>query len=99
MVTPEKLIVLHKLSKKFPKSKIVPTENDIYFRKQLIQGYVHDQGAALFGGIALHAGLFANAIDLMKLMQFYLDGGKCGNKYLINKALRKWLYLPGSSNP
>ena len=60
---------------KRPLSSIVPTENDTYFRDQLVHGYVHDQGASLFGGIALHAGLFSNAIDLMKLMQLYLDGG------------------------
>ena len=60
---------------KRPLSSIVPTENDTYFRNQLVHGYVHDQGASLFGGIALHAGLFSNAIDLMKLMQLYLDGG------------------------
>ena len=89
-------ITYHPLEK-FPKSKIVPTENDVYFRKQLIQGYVHDQGAALFGGVALHAGLFANAIDLMKLMQFYLDGGKCGNKYLLNeKTISKFTNSPFS---
>jgi len=60
---------------KFNLSSIVPTEDDNYFRDQLIHGYVHDQGAALFGGVALHAGLFSNAIDLMKLMQLYLDNG------------------------
>ena len=67
-------ITYHPLEK-FPINQIVPTEKDNYFRKQLIQGYVHDQGAALCGGVALHAGLFTNATDLMKLMQLYLDGG------------------------
>ena len=59
----------------FHLSSIVPTEDDQYFRHQLVHGYVHDQGASLFGGVALHAGLFSNAIDLMKVMQLYLDEG------------------------
>ena len=59
----------------FHPSLIVATENDDYFRNQLIKGYVHDQGAALLGGVALHAGLFSNAIDMMKLMQLYLNNG------------------------
>ena len=55
---------------------IVPTEKDELFRKKLVQGYVHDQGAALLGGVAGHAGLFSNAHDLAKLMQMYLQKGE-----------------------
>ncbi|NDC93372.1 MAG: hypothetical protein EB087_06655, partial [Flavobacteriales bacterium] len=40
----------------FPKTKIIPTENDLIFRKQLIHGHVHDPGAAMLGGVAGHAG-------------------------------------------
>ena len=54
---------------------IIPTENDTYFRNQLVHGYVHDPGAALFGGVGLHAGLFSNGIDMVKLMQVFLDDG------------------------
>ena len=71
----EALRITYNPRSKFHLSEIVPTENDQYFRNQLIHGYVHDQGASLFGGVALHAGLFSNAIDLMKLMQLYLDNG------------------------
>ena len=89
-------ITYHPLEK-FPINKIVPTENDNYFRKQLIQGHVHDQGAALLGGVALHAGLFTNATDLMKLMQLYLDGGVHNNKYLLSeKTLSKFTDAPFS---
>jgi hypothetical protein len=31
----------------YPPEQIAPTENDLKFRKQLVRGYVHDQGAAL----------------------------------------------------
>ena len=57
---------------------IVPTEDDNYFRKQLICGDVHDQTAALFGGVSGHAGLFSNARDLAVIMQLLLNHG-CAN--------------------
>ncbi|VAW24236.1 beta-glycosyl hydrolase / Uncharacterized esterase, partial [hydrothermal vent metagenome] len=58
---------------KFSKNSIVPTEKDDYYRNQLIQGYVHDMGAAMQGGIGGHAGLFSNANDISKMMQLYLQ--------------------------
>ncbi len=64
----------------FNKNAIIPTELDTYFRKQLVQGYVHDQGAAMKGGVAGHAGVFSNANDLAKLMQLYLQKGYYGGK-------------------
>lgn len=63
---------------KFDKSEIVPTENDQVFRKQLLQGYVHDPGAAMLGGVCGHAGVFSTADDLAKIMQMYLNGGEYG---------------------
>lgn len=71
--------------KKFEKSRIIPTEKDDYYRKQLLQGYVHDHGAALLGGVAGHAGLFSNANDLAKIMQLYLQRGEYGGRYYIDK--------------
>jgi CubicO group peptidase (beta-lactamase class C family) len=64
--------------RRFEKQKIVPTEQDNYFRKTLLQGYVHDQGAALVEGVSGHAGLFASANDLAILNQVLLNGGKYG---------------------
>ena len=55
--------------------QIAPTEQEPYFRKQLIQGDVHDPGAAMFGGVAGHAGLFSNAHDLAILTQLMLNEG------------------------
>lgn len=52
-----------------------PTENDNYFRYQLLQGYVHDQGAAMLGGVSGHAGIFASASDIGVIMQMLLNGG------------------------
>ena len=59
-------------------SLIAPTENDTYFRHTLIQGYVHDMEAAMEGGIAGHAGIFSNAMDIAKMMQMYLNKGNYG---------------------
>lgn len=65
---------------KFDKNNIAPTEIDTYFRHQLIQGYVHDMAAAMEGGVAGHAGIFSNAMDVAKMMQLYLQKGNYGNK-------------------
>lgn len=65
---------------KFEQSQIVPTQNDRYWRKQLVHGYVHDPAAALYGGVAGNAGLFSNANDLGVLFQMLLNGGVYGGK-------------------
>ncbi|MCY1531227.1 Beta-lactamase [compost metagenome] len=58
----------------------MPTEDDQVFRKTLLEGYVHDQGAALKGGVAGHAGLFANANDLAIYYQLMLNKGTYGGE-------------------
>ena len=69
-------------------SKIAPSEIDTYYRNTLVQGYVHDMGAAMFGGVAGHAGLFGTSTDVFKMMQFYLDAGlKNNSKILSAKTL------------
>lgn len=65
---------------RFSKDNIPPTEVDNYFRNQKVQGYVHDQGAAMLGGVSGHAGLFSNANDVAKIMQMYLWEGYYGGK-------------------
>ena len=70
---------LHNISylprEKFPLITIAPTENDVKFRKQLLRGDVHDQGAAMLGGVSGHAGLFGTAHDVAAIMQMLLNGG------------------------
>jgi CubicO group peptidase (beta-lactamase class C family) len=65
---------------RFTKEQIVPTENDTYFRKTLLVGYVHDQGAAMVGGISGHAGLFASANDVAIMYQMFLNKGSYGGE-------------------
>jgi len=68
---------------RFPIDQIVPTENDLTFRKELSQGFVHDELAALMGGVSGNAGLFSQANDLAKVMQMYLQSGYYGGKQFI----------------
>ena len=68
---------------------IVPTEFEKHFRRQLIQGDVHDEGASMFGGVAGHAGLFSNAYDLAMLYQMLLDGGTFNGQRLLKEETIK----------
>ena len=68
---------------------IVPTEHEKHFRRQLIQGDVHDEGASMFGGVAGHAGLFSNAYDLAMLYQMLLNGGTFnGERFLKEETIK-----------
>lgn len=70
---------------------IAPTENEPFFRMQLLRGYVHDPGAAMFGGVAGHAGLFSNASDLARLYQMLLNNGTYnGKRYIDSATIRRF---------
>ena len=71
----------------FPLEQLIPTEDDHYFRNQLVWGDVHDPGAAMLGGVGGHAGLFSTANDLAKLMQLYLNGGTYAGKQYLKKLV------------
>lgn len=72
---------------RFEIGRIVPTEYDSVFRKQLIQGDVHDPGAAMFGGVGGHAGLFSNAEELAAVFQMFLQNGCYGGKQLLDSTV------------
>ncbi len=77
-----------------PKTKgfsnaIVPTEIDTFFRKSLTKEWVHDENAALMGGISGNAGLFGTAEDLARLMQLYMNYGTYGGKRYLEEATVK----------
>ena len=68
---------------RIPKDEIVPTSQDKFLRKQLLQGYVHDEAAAFQGGVSGNAGLFSNATEVAKVYQMLLNGGELdGKRYL-----------------
>ncbi|MFZ6665948.1 glycoside hydrolase family 3 N-terminal domain-containing protein [Peijinzhouia sedimentorum] len=91
-------LTFHPLAK-FPKEQIAPTENDKYFRNQLVWGTVHDQGAAMYGGVAGHAGIFSNANDVAIIMQMNLQSGFYGGQtYLLPETIQTFTSrLPGDN--
>jgi len=71
--------------------KIVPTENDETFRKEQLKGFVHDESAAILGGISGNAGLFGTINDAAKMMQMYLNYGSYGgDQYLSEATMKDW---------
>ena len=81
-------------AKNYQMNKIVPTENDNAFRKQLVQGYVHDETAAIMGGISGNAGLFGCANDVGKISELLLNKGSFNNEQLINESTVKYFSNP-----
>jgi CubicO group peptidase (beta-lactamase class C family)/beta-glucosidase-like glycosyl hydrolase len=79
----------------FSQDEIAPTELDTHFRNTLVQGTVHDEGAALSGGVAGHAGLFSDANDLAVLMQMNLqDGYYGGQRYFPSGTVKMFSQRP-----
>ena len=86
---------------RFNIEEIVPTENDTFFRKQLVRGHVHDEAAAMLNGVSCNAGLFGNAHDLSILFQMYLNGGEYnGKRYIAESAINEFTryQYPESNN-
>ncbi len=68
---------------RFPLSRIMPTEKDTLFRRQLVRGDVHDQAAALLNGVSGHAGLFGTSNDMAVLLQMLVQNGMYGGRQYI----------------
>jgi beta-glucosidase-like glycosyl hydrolase/CubicO group peptidase (beta-lactamase class C family) len=66
---------------------IAPTENDVDFRKRLLQGEVHDENAWALGGVSGHAGLFSTAGDTAIFAQMILNGGIYAHHRILTRAL------------
>lgn len=86
-------------SERHDKERLVPTGIDSYFRKQLLHGFVQDSGAALSGGVAGHAGLFATAYDLALVGQMLLNGGSyAGREYFRPETVRQFTARQSSTS-
>jgi len=72
--------------KRYRMERTMPTEYDTTFRKQLVWGYVHDPGSAMYGGVAGHAGVFSNAFDLAEVFQMLLSKGVYNGKRFLDTA-------------
>ncbi|GHT13125.1 beta-N-acetylglucosaminidase [Bacteroidia bacterium] len=68
---------------------IAPTENDEFWRNQMLIGYVHDEAAAVMGGVSGNAGLFSNANDMAKILQMLLNFGEYGGEKYLSQATVK----------
>ena len=80
-------------------SHIAPTEYDTVFRMQQLCGDVHDQAAALMGGVSGHAGLFSDARDLAVMLQLLLDEGYAnGRQFLSSYTIHKFTTAPFVDN-
>lgn len=83
----------------FPMKQIVPTENDDFFRKENIRGFVHDEGAAMMGGISGNAGLFGTTRDLAKIFEMYLQKGYFGGRrYISDKTINEFIRIQYPEN-
>ena len=70
---------------KISKYRIAPAENDRFLRNQILIGYVHDESAALMGGVSGNAGLYSNANDMAKILQMFLNLGEYGGERYLSK--------------
>lgn len=85
--------------KHFPLSQIIPTEEDDFFRMEKIHGYVHDEGAAMMGGVSGNAGLFGSTNDLAKIFQMYLQKGYFGGRrYISEKTISEFTRIQYPDN-
>lgn len=74
--------------RKFSKEQIAPTvKNDFLRRKSpVLQGYVHDEAAAFFGGVSGNAGLFGSASEVAAVYQMLLNGGTYNGRRYLSEA-------------
>ncbi len=70
---------------RFDPGRIIPAMNDTLWRRQVVHGHVHDQTAAMLGGVSGHAGLFSNAADLAVLMHVFLNEGRYGGQQFFDQ--------------
>lgn len=77
---------LYRPLSRYSAADIAPTEKDAFLRKQMVQGYVHDETAAMSGGVQGNAGLFSTAEDLAKVCQMWLNGGTYGGTRILSQA-------------
>lgn len=83
----------------YPLKDIIPTETDDFFRLEKIQGFVHDEGAAMMGGISGNAGLFGTTNDLAKLFQMFLQKGYYGGRrYLSEEVVNEYITIQFPEN-
>ncbi len=81
---------------RFSELRIAPTEIDKIYRRSMVVGTVHDERAAMMGGVSGHAGLFSTANDLAKVGQMLLQQGHYGGTVFSN--LKQFVTLHRNSS-
>jgi len=77
--------------------RIAPVEKDTLWPFSRERPQVHDQNAALLGGIAGHAGLYGTTGDLVLMTTMLMNDGNCkGRVYVRPATLRTFLSLRNS---
>ena len=85
--------------RRFPLKQIVPTETDDFFRNEKLRGFVHDEGAAMMGGVSGNAGIFGATNDLAKIFQMYIQKGYYGGKrYISNETMNEFTRIQYPEN-
>lgn len=85
-------------AEKYPDERIAATEKDNYLRRQHLRGYVHDELAAFSGGVQGNAGVFGSALDIAKLCQTWLNGGRYGDTQIFSESTNELFTTTKSPN-
>ena len=71
---------------RFGKDEIIPTVEEDFLRRGPVHGYVHDEAAAMLGGVSGNAGLFSTAKDVATIYQMLLDKGVMGDRRYLSRT-------------
>lgn len=75
------------------KKRCAPTElRDDTLYQGIVRGNVHDETAFLLGGVAGHAGLFSNVVDIAKYIQMILNDGVYNEIVYFSKGIIELMY-------
>lgn len=72
--------------RRYSKDEIIPTVKEDFLRKGPVHGYVHDEAAAMLGGVSGNAGLFSTAKEVATIYQMLLDKGVMGDRRYLTRA-------------
>ena len=81
-----------------PSHKAIPRIAPTIIRNgRWLRGKVHDPTAAALGGVSGNAGLFSTADDLARFARMLLDGGRLGDRRILQPASVAQLLTPDGS--
>jgi len=78
---------------------IPPTEDDRVYRRRVIQGEVQDENCHTLGGVAGHAGLFSNALDVLRFAACILTEGRTHTGHQLFQPETVRLFAARQSEP